>query len=44
MDLFNVVSNKKVLSFITCDWIYGNHSKLRIKSYKIIDFKDFNAL
>ena len=41
MDLFNVVSNEKVLSSITCDWIYGNHSKLHIKSYKI---KDFNAL
>ena len=27
-----------------CDWIYGNHSKLHIGSYEIIDFKDFKAL
>ena len=27
-----------------CDWIYGNRSKLHIKSYEIIGFKDFKAL
>ena len=27
-----------------CDWIYGNQSKSHIRSYEIIDFKDFNAL
>ena len=25
-----------------CDWIYGNHSKLHIGSYKIIDLKHCN--
>ena len=27
-----------------CDWTYGNLSKSHIESYKIIDFKDFEAL
>ena len=27
---------------IICDWIYGDRSKSHIRSYEIIDFKDYN--
>ena len=33
-----------LLLILICDWIYGNCFKSHIRSYKIIDFKDFKAL
>jgi len=37
------VKEVKKMEYI-CDWIYENRSKLHIKSYEKINFKDFNAL